>query len=254
MNSKKLKIGIQLLIIACLIVIAYSCKKFKNEPYFIVEVENISAPKTAYVEDTISVYLYGYMDNSCYMISNVGFYPQDDDTTTILIEVYGIQDPYGYFCEEKRTSFEHEHILTFSGPGEYTFVTMQLGSLVEVGKIVMEIKGDIPVILEKPFTAKINRIFTSAAAYVGDAILVYVSGRLDNNCYIVDDAEHELQNNKVLLKATGVEKYGDINCTGSMRDFTHELTVVFTEPGEYTFYDYNKPDTELGKIEIKTKP
>ena len=257
MNSKKLITGVLLLIIAvCLI--AYSCKKFKNESYFIVEVENISVPKTAYVEDTVSVYLYGYLWNSCHVIYFADFFPQDDDTTTILIKAYGIQDPYGYYCEEKRTPFEYEHIITFAGPGEYSFVIMQSEKLVELGKIVIENKSDTTstIVIENPFMANIDGIFATDTTFALE-VPVHIWGRLGpTSCYIFDKAEYSLQsNNNVLLEVSGIQKSGDIVCKNGTSVFDHILTVVFPEPGEYTFVNMQSGKlVELGKIVIEANP
>jgi len=254
MNSKKLKTGINLLIITSLIAIAYSCIKGNYEQYFFVEVESISLPTTAYAEDSITIYMRGYMANSCHTIYDSFLYPQNDDTTTIVIEVYGVNYSQGIVCEEKATLFNHEHVVTFSYPGEYTFVTWQSDSLVEVGKILIRDINDDPIIEEEPFIARIDGIFAQSTAFTLDPVPVYVFGRLGpNNCYIFDYAEFYLQDDAtVFFEVYGIQKSGDIVCSGGVSDFTHELTIVFDEPGEYTFVTMQSGKlVEVGKIVVK---
>ena len=258
MNSKKLKTGIQLLIIACLIFIAYSCIKSNKEPYFIVEVESISLPNTAYAEDTVSIWIEGYLGpTSCYVLyCDPSLYNQND--TTFVIEAWGIQDNSQSFCNEVESRFNHEIKIPFDEPGEYTFLTMQSDKLVELGKIMIEIKSDDdPVIIEEPFTAKIDGIFAQATAFALDTVPVIIFGQLGTtSCYIFDYAEFSLQSdNNVLLEAFGIKQSGDIVCKNATPVFNHKFTVVFDEPGEYTFVTMQSGKlVEVGKILIEPKP
>ena len=258
MNSKKLKAGVKLLIIACLIIIVYSCIKNKDNPYFLVEIESISAPDVAYAEDSVSVWVKGYIGpTSCFILASDPYlYFQND--STIIAEAWGIQDNSQYVCYDEESRFNHEVKVVFDSTGVYTFLTWRSDILVEIGKIEIKIKDpDNPVINTEPFQAKIDNIFTQATAFAFDAVPVYIFGRLGTtSCYIFDYAKFSLQdNNVVLLEAFGIKQSGDIVCTNGIKDFDHELSVVFEEPGEYTFVTMQSGKlVEVGKILIEPTP
>ena len=255
MTSKKLKTGVQLLIVVCFIAV-YSCKKLNNDWYFIVEIESTSLPNTAYVGDSVSIFLKGYLGpTSCHIFGGAYLYFQDD--TTVVIEAWGTQDDLQFVCYEEESYFDHEVKVLFEEPAEYTVVTMKSDNLVEVGKITIKIKPDEPIIEKEPFKARIDGAFAQDKAFVDAPIPVYIYGRLGpTSCYTFDYAEFFLQDNRnVLIEAFGILESGDVDCKNTTSIFNDELSIIFPTPGEYTFVTmWSNTLTELGKIVIEPKP
>ena len=254
MNSKKLKTRGLLSIVVCLIILAYSCIKDKNEKWIMVEVESISIPNVAYVDDTVSVWLYGYSGAAnCFSFGDANLYFQDD--TTVIVEAQGVQG----LCYEEVPRFSYEHIVVFEEPGVYTFITKRSDRFVEIGKIEIIIYDpEEPYIETVPFKAKVEGVFAPPVAFAEDSVSIYIYGYLGpTDCYIFDNAELHLQNNNnVLIEAFGIQKSGDIVCNNaaSLLNY-HELIIVFPEPGEYTFVTMLSNGLfELGKIVIEPKP
>ena len=253
MTSKKLRTDILLLIVVCFTAI-YSCKKFNNDWYFTAEIESISLPNSAYAGDSVSIFLKGYLGpTSCYVFSEAYLGFHDDDTTVFIVEVLGAQVNSQVACYEEESRFNHEIKIYFENTGEYTFVTMQSGNLVELGKIIIKELG----IEQESFIAKIEGVFAPSIAFVDDPVPVHIYGYLGpTSCYTFDYAEFFLQdNNNVLIEAFGILESGDVDCKNTTSIFNDELNVVFPASGEYTFVTmWSNTLTELGKIVITHKP
>ena len=249
MNFKKLKTGALLLTVVFLIV--YSCVKNTTTPYFLLDIDDITVPEVAYAEDSISVYISGSLNiNECQTFVYPVLYQPND--STIVIDAYGVQDCWG-----NESSFTHELTIVLSEAREYTIFSTKSGVLVEIAKIVAEVKGDDPIINEESFDATIDGIYAPPTAFATDTVPVHIFGRLGvTDCYIFDNAEFYMQdNNIVLLKAKGIQKSGDIVCSAALPVFNHELSVVFPVSGKYTFVTMQSNKlVEVGKIEISAKP
>jgi hypothetical protein len=135
MNLKKLRTAAGLLTIICLIAF-FSCNKKENQPYFKIKIDNIYAPDTVNVLDSVRVHLAGYLGpNQCYEFDNAIFMPNGSD---IIVEAYGINTDSGLPCKEGESLLDHDVAVIFEVTGTYTLKAMHEGSVTATRKIVVE--------------------------------------------------------------------------------------------------------------------
>ena len=113
------------------------------------------------------------------------------------------------------------------------------------------------------FEIKIDYIeitFNGAVAHVDDSISIRLHGHIGpNQCYklaylpyfYLDPKAQDT--NRHIFEVYGIyeENKNGNPCAPTESLLDHEIKVVFREPGIYTFYDINDPDTKLGEIDVK---
>jgi len=101
------------------------------------------------------------------------------------------------------------------------------------------------------FRITVNSISAPAIGRcVPDSIPIRLHGYIGpNKCHVFEEALFVLgAQNNIIIDAYGKKVGG--TC-GSEESFLDDVVYIFiSNPGIYTFYDYNKPDIELGKIEV----
>ena len=116
MYSKKIKTVVQLLIIVGIVAFA-SCKKTSKTEYFRIAVDSMSIQGIVHLDDSVSVFLYGYIGpTQCHVFANDKlFLPTktiSESEYKVTIEAFGTQ--VDGFCGPDSSFFSHEIKLYFT--------------------------------------------------------------------------------------------------------------------------------------------